>query len=179
MTNNRNQLKMSLQELRNSIDLEKRDWINMSSTNCYAYALGLDIPQQEICDFAYVPGTISNSKSTIPSHKIFSYETLLKNIYLDLNTLGISFREINPLDDISVEEWKIALFVTKVYSDKGFVGLEDFHFLRQQSDGFWYHKGGYDGIITRLDSYSEEIVNPQECILENRTYKKCLSLRLK
>ena len=178
-TNTVSKLRISLQEIRNSIDIKKRDWINMDTTNCYAYALGLDIPQSEICDFAYVPGVISNSNKIIPPHKIFSYDTLLNNIYLDLNTLGIDFREINPLDDISMEEWKIALFVTKVYSDKGYVGLEDFHFLRQLRDGFWYHKGGYNGTITRLDSYSDEIVDPQECILENRTYKKCLSLRLK
>lgn len=36
------ELKKSLQEIRNSIDLAKKVWIHRQVTNCYAYALGID-----------------------------------------------------------------------------------------------------------------------------------------
>lgn len=177
--NNVSQLRMSLEEIRNSIDLKKTEWINISTTNCYAYALGLDIPQQNIKDNAYIPGVISNSKMPLLPNEIFSYDELLYNIYLDLKILGIDYREINPIEDINQDEWKIALFVTKVYSDKGLIGLNDFHFLRFNNDGNWYHKCGFDGIISNYDSYEDEIIDPRDCILCDRTYKKALSLRLK
>lgn len=176
MSYHSSKLKRSLEEIRNSIDLEKKDWINIDDTNCYAYALGLDIPGYEIVDYAYIPGVIADSDISLRSHKIFSYEDLLYNMYLDFIKLGIDFREIKPLDEVSVDEWKIALFITKSYYSAD--GLEDFHFLRQHNDGFWYHKDGYHGAVSRLDSYNRAIENPEECFLIGRTYKKCLSLRI-
>ena len=53
-------LKMSLNEIRGKIQMYPENWINMHTTNCYAYALGLDIRQSDICDYAYQPGTISD-----------------------------------------------------------------------------------------------------------------------
>ena len=50
----RNELKMSLLELRNSINLDKKNWKHIFTTNCYAYALGLDVREQNIKDFAYI-----------------------------------------------------------------------------------------------------------------------------
>lgn len=178
MINSRGKLKMSLQELREAINLRKSDWINIDNNNCYAYALGLDIPQVEIKNYAFVPGVISDSHIQIPPNKIFSYDVLLNNICLDLEALDINFREINPLDNVGVDEWKIALFITRAYYEEQLY-LRDFHFLRQHSDGFWYHKDGYGGIVSKLDSYNREIINPETCFLSGRIYKKCLSLRLK
>lgn len=179
MASNKKELKMNLQELRALIDIDKSEWVNIDTTNCYAYALGLDIPEYKIRNAAYVPGVIANSNIFLRSQKIFSYDDLLNNMYLDFNGLGIDFREIKPLDEINIDEWKIALFVTRAYSYGGTDFLTDFHFLRQHNDGFWYHQDGYHGIISRCDSYNRDIKNPEKCSLMNRTYKKCLSLRLK
>jgi len=174
MTNRNLELKISLQNLRNAIDIEKSLWINTYSTNCYAYALGLDIPQYEIKDYAYAPGVIANSDIFLPSFRIFNYEDLINNIYLDLEALDIQFREISPLDDVNSNEWKIALFITKTDD-----GIEDYHFLRQHSDGFWHHKKGFGGMVSKYDCYGQIIENPEECDLGNRKYDKCLSLKLK
>ena len=179
MADNRSELKMSLQELRKEVDFKKTDWVNIDDNNCYAYALGLDIPQREIKDRAFVPGVISASNAPIHPNRIFSYDVLLNNIYLDLEALSINYREIKPFDDVEIDEWKIALFITRAYYKDHNLYLTDFHFLRQCSDGFWYHKDGYGGIISKRDSYNRDITNPERCFLSGRAYKKCLSLRLK
>lgn len=174
MPTDANKLKMTLQELRNSIDIQKSEWTSDNS-NCYAYALGLDIPQYQIKDCAYAPGVIADSEIDLPSKKIFLYKDLINNLYLDFDALGIRFREINPLDTIGSNEWKIALFITW-YQEPELV--EDYHFLRQHNDGIWYHKKGFRGEVSKYDSNGKIITNPQECFFRYRHYNKCLSLAL-
>lgn len=168
-------LKITLQELRNSIDIQKNTWDSKYSTNCYAYALGLDIPQYQVKCCAYAPGVIANSKINLPSKRVFSYNDLITNLYLDFDALGIKFREINPLDKISYNEWKIALFITW-YDEPELV--VDYHFLRQHNDGIWYHKNGFEGEVSEYDNHRKIIINPEECFLRYRKYNKCLSLTL-
>lgn len=175
MKKNTQILKKSLQELRNSIDLEKKSWINLNDTNCYAYALGLDIPEQEINNHAYFPGIIGNSKIYLPNQELFTYEEFIYNLFEDFKALNIEYKEIDPLDKINIDEWKIALFIT--YYSKNYV--EDFHFLRENKENIWYHKLGYTGTITNCDDDDNIITNPKQCFFEYRTYKKCLSLKLK
>lgn len=174
MANHDYELKIALHELRNAIDVEKSEWINRYSTNCYAYALGLDIPQSEIVDYAYSPGVISKSDIFLPAYNFFTYKQLISNIYLDFNTLGINFREINPLDDVDIEEWKIALFISNYYGR-----IDDYHFLRQHKDGIWYHKAGYNGMVSIYDDFGHIIKNPKECQFRCTDYNKCFALRLK
>lgn len=174
MKEDKHKLKISLQNLRNMIDVNKTNWVNMDSTNCYAYALGLDIPNYNIIDYAYAPGVISNSSIFLPSYKLFTYDMLLNNIYSDLEALGVDIREIRPLDTISEEEWKIALFTV---GDYGY--LKDYHFLRQHKDNIWYHKNGYRGTILPYDSNGIIIRNPEDCHFNRRCYDKTFALKLK
>ncbi len=39
---------MSLEEVKNSIDLKTTDWHNINNNNCYAFALGLHLNQIDI-----------------------------------------------------------------------------------------------------------------------------------
>ena len=168
-----NDLKISLENLRDRINLEKDYWENMSNTNCYAYALGLDIAEKDIIEKAYHPGVMANSPIKLPD--FFAYDDLITNVFLDLEALKINYREVGWDTKINDDEWKIALMVAKYQEDKYF----DFHFLRQRKDGFWYHKIGYSGLITRHDSKGIIIDNPQDCCIYNETYDRCLSLSLK
>lgn len=174
MNEDEKKLKISLEQLRKMINVNKDNWVNNTSTNCYAYALGLDIPSYEITDYAYDPGVISNSKIYLPSYKFFTYDMLINNIYSDLDALGIDIREIMPLENISDEEWKIALF-TVGYSDC----LSDYHFLRQHEDNIWYHKNGFKGGISFRDFYGNIITNPLDCYFRSREYNKTFALKLK
>lgn len=174
-----NDLKISPQEIIAAIDLEKETWDNVNTTNCYAYALGLDVPQLEIKKYAYEPGIISNTNTYIYSTTLryFEYCEFIENIYADLDFLGISYRELDPSDDINQNEWKIALFIAwKNYKNQL---VEDFHFLRQRNNGIWYHKNNFGGPVKNTDSYCQQITNPKYCTLNGVSYNKCLCLSLK
>lgn len=160
----KNNLKISLQELRKIINLNKIDWNNQFYTNCYAYALGLDIRESRIIENAFVPGIISNSEKNIIARN-FTYEELITNLYNDLDFLEINFREIKPNEIISSDEWKIALFTQP---DK--VDLQDFHFLRLCKDEIWHHKKGWCNYPTMYDDNDEIITDPQNCFLQNYKY---------
>lgn len=165
-------LKMSLNEIRGKIQMYPENWVNMYSTNCYAYALGLDIRQSDICDYAYQPGTISET-TNIFELKYFSYDMLIKGIESDLELLQIAYRNVEEDEKLALNEWKIALFVNGYHES-----LIDFHFLRQKENGIWLHKNGYDGTIIKKDRYCRNIIIPSEAKLYPYTYKKCYALRL-
>lgn len=165
-------LKMSLNEIRGKIQMYPENWVNMYSTNCYAYALGLDIRQSDICDYAYQPGTISETTNIFKS-KYFSYDMLIKGIESDLELLQIAYRNVEEDEKLALNEWKIALFV-----DRDFDKLVDFHFLRQKENGIWLQKNGYQGTISKRDHSDEVIVSPSSAELFPYIYKKCYALRL-
>ncbi len=155
-------------ELRKLIDLDKKDWENKQNTNCYAYALGLDVNIPK----AFEPGEIGHSKTDLRNYNSFTYELLLDNIFTDLEALDIAYREIDPIEEIAPDEWKIALFTTRNGEY-----IDDFHFMREHKDGIWYHKNG-----TRIYNKTNllfPIKNPKTVYLPGREYEKCLSLRLK
>lgn len=172
-------LKKTLIEIRNSITLDKENWENILTTNCYAYALGLDIPESEICDYAYAPGQLSGSPLSVANHYLFKYNDLLECLYSDFNALSISFREVEPTETVSIDEWKIALFTSSI--DYGGCGelLDDYHFLRQRNNGIWWHKSGWYNAPTNKDNKNQIIVNPQSCLLKGRKYQKSYILKLK
>lgn len=165
-------LKMSLNEIRGKIQMYPENWVNMYSTNCYAYALGLDIRQSNICDYAYQPGTISETTNIFKS-KYFSYDMLIKGIESDLELLQIAYRNVEEDEKLALNEWKIALFVDKYHGS-----LIDFHFLRQKENGIWLQKKGYQGTISKRDHSDEVIVSPSSAELFPYIYKKCYALRL-
>ena len=167
-------LKMSIEDIRNNIDVDKESWRHMRTTNCYAYALGLDVPEYQICKYAYDPGTIGNSSKQLITP--FSYHLLVDNVLTDLEALQIDYQFIHPCDDINSDEWKIALFIPQIYS---LTELDDFHFARLHKDGYWYHKNGNKGLISNLDYYDQPITNPTLCDLNGYMYTDCLKLKLK
>lgn len=169
---NKDYLKMSLIDIRNSINLEKENWLNNTTTNCYSYALGLDIPESDICKYAYDPGTIGGSNH--PLYIPFSYNNLIDNILLDLKALNIDYKFIKPTDSINNDEWKIAIYIPKIYTLNY---LDDFHFARLRKDNTWYHKNGF--IISNLDYYDQPIINPETCNMDPYLYMDCLKLKLK
>lgn len=165
-------LKMSLNEIRGKIQMYPENWVNMYSTNCYAYTLGLDIRQSDICDYAYQPGTISETTNIFKS-KYFSYDMLIKGIESDLELLQIAYRNVEEDEKLALNEWKIALFV-----DRDFDKLVGFHFLRQKENGMWLHKQNFDGIFSKKDYCGNNIITPSSAELFPYIYKKCYALRL-
>lgn len=164
-------IKMNSTEYRRQIKLDSTSWKHAYTTNCYAFALGLDIRERLIMKDAYQPGTLTQHNLDV----YFTYEQLINNLISDLDYLGIDYKEIDPSEKVGIDEWKIALFVQ--YNP--YMGLlSDFHFLRQ-IDNIWYHKQGYYGLPTNKDSYNNLIIDPVDCYIYGEDYQKTYSLKLK
>ena len=171
-------LNLSRLDLISKMDLNKIKWENRASSNCYAFALGFDIAEKDICESAYCPGVIGGSKINLPSMYSFSLDDLISCIETDLDYLGIDFRENATLDDLKDGEWLIALYVSYLFSHRK-DRLSDYHFLRLFDDGTWYHKNGFYGRVINLDTKRKVITDPLTCELRNREFIKTYALKLK
>ena len=96
---------MSPEEIRKNIKPYKKIWKNNFTTNCYAFALGLDIPETRICYHAYQPGVISSTHHQAIENRFFSYDNLIEGINNDLDFLNIEAREILPDEKIAEDEF--------------------------------------------------------------------------
>lgn len=164
-------LRMSLNEIRGKIQINPEYWINLYTTNCYAYALGLDLVESDICISAYQPGTISGVDS-LGTKEYFTYNELIAGIESDLNILMLNYKEVDFNYVVSENEWKIALFIQNCSCDK----LNDFHFLRTVNGGVWTHKDGFVGYPTKKDYLGHIIENPVDSFMCSYEYKKCYVL---
>lgn len=171
-------LKISINSLKKMISLKDEYWEYCFNTNCYAFALGLDVPEDYIFKNAYQLGVIGAVIYDIAVIKLknMTYE---QRLLLDLKALKIICKETNPKDKtdckfnfknnklISIDQqWIIALF------DNG----EDFHFMRKGYDGIWYHKRGFFAPSINYDDNKQIITNPEECIIDNYKYVKTYKL---
>lgn len=168
-------LRMNLNEIKGQIQIFPETWINLHETNCYAYALGLDINENKICDFAFQPGMISET-IFLPDLDSFSYETLIDAIEADLKTLDLLYREIDPQEEVETDEWKVALMVEKFDDNQEL--LDNFHFLRTNKNNNWVHKSSYLGSISKKDDLNRSITEPRECEILPYQYKKCYALKV-
>ncbi len=172
-------MKMSMSDLKRQIKMDKKNWKHILTTNCYAYALKLDVPERKIKTLAYAPGTMGSSSTNLAVQRYFTLDNLLENIQDDLLYLGIKFLEVDPLEEILPNEWKIALF-TAFYSYICYEEyLYDYHFLRQDSSGIWTHKMGFFHRPTNVDNNKDVIKDPKKCSLGNYDYQLTYKLSLK
>ena len=85
-------LKLNLKKIQDYIGLKTDFWVNTTTTNCYAYALGLDIPETNIVEGAYRLGTLGAIKEKITA----CVNDNIKKIYIpkenekDLNDISKS-----------------------------------------------------------------------------------------
>lgn len=163
------ELKNSLEEIRDSIDIAKKVWIHRQVTNCYAYALGIDM---HLPIDSFQPGALSGYMIVPP----FSYTEIIRAIIADFNALGIDYGSIDPNSPVKNEEWKIVLLLSSKDASSRF---HNFHFIRQFEDGRWFHKLGYSRKITNLDDNGDTITNPEKARFKDLSYDSCFRLRLK
>lgn len=114
-----------------------------SGTNCYCYALGISFPKlfedrymdAEIDEFSHNLGFISQSRDAR------NVDEELENLYRDLNVLNIKFYETDIYSENRFGGYKIALYSAP----------DDFHFIRQNSNGLWSEKQGYTSRIVQME----------------------------
>ena len=139
--------------IRSLISLKEEYWENDFDTNCYAFALGLDIPESEIGKNAYQLGFIASQKFGL------SFQDILKLSFedrftLDLKALKIAYFEITK--DEKAGWYYLGNYVCTYWDVILYVKNNDFHFAKRTYDGELYHKIGYLG-------------KPQKCI-DNKEY---------
>jgi len=172
-------LNLSVEELKDRITSSVEYWEYNFGTNCYAFALGLDILEHEITKNAYQLGVIGAVLNNIPFQNLEGM-TFEQRMILDLDALNISYSTSDFCDCTNykiyydkngnaIEEeyyWIIALFSNE----------NDFHFLRKAFDGSWWHKRGCFGCPIDFDSDRNKIVSPKECNIEGYKYVKTYRL---
>lgn len=122
--------------------LYKNDKDNYKEGNCYCYALGFITPSIFNDIFARFDekmirhniGFISDTFIDINSSSdlMFGFEN-------DLSYLGIKYYNSNIESDNNHNGYKVSLYR----------GFDDFHFVRQNIDGSWSHKIGYEPIVIK------------------------------
>ncbi len=136
--------------------------------NCYFYALDLPTPKEFslVCQnnltsdrtfFKTYVGLISkeeNSKNALKSEK-----ALLDLVYADIDALNIKAFDSSIFSENKHNGYKIAIF----YDGKSF--RPDYHFVRQNEDGIWSSKLGYEPEFTYSD-------NPLNYINNNNPFRK-------
>ena len=145
-------LKMSIENIRrimqDGICFEDRlsEWKNIIQTNCYAFALGLDVKEDDIYPDAnaYWVGNIANlvigTETDDEADSVERVERLLLN---DFQALGINYQVFQDVDKYQYLKelehpndcWDILLFIDS--------SIHDHHFARVGRDGILYHKPGW------------------------------------
>lgn len=120
--------------------------------NCYSYMLNNQVyPGTNDMWFFQQPGYYSSNYGSINT-AMGIFAAVLAD---DMNFKGSSstklFRSIGENETCPAGMYKVALFMTETGS---------YHWLRQDSDGYWSHKNGKDP-VTRDDFSGFRIINPK------------------
>ncbi len=131
-------------------------------TNCYAYALNNQVyPQNESVLWRMQPGRyiyIANGSTYDPLNN--DADNVRECVELDSEALGFVFEAIDKYDVCSEGAYKVALVIESKPTVFETDYQCDYHWYRQDSDGFWSHKQGNQE-VTRLDKSECLITDPE------------------
>lgn len=126
-------------------------------TNCYAYALNSYLADPLPGNTIYYPGAFSGEDILYYYHNIVFFNRFKS----DIKNLGFILLKSTLEDTLKKDEHKI---LVSIRNDNC-----DYHFMRQDSDGFWSHKRGWFEMPTNLKSNGYKILNPEEELLDHTT----------
>ena len=139
-------LRMKIERIIKSINpVDYTAWVHKNSTNCYAYALGIDIPESKIGYLAFEPGSIALNKMNVAKDDLkweLRRRTLLEKLEMDFELLGLQYEfsstekpyEITETQDGIIRSWDLVLMDSPY-------GI---HFGWVNQDGVMLHKKGYN-----------------------------------
>lgn len=116
------------------------EWVDYNGANCYPYALGLKT------DESFLIGDFIGKRMTHAN----SLADILYILHLELEALGFEVIECCT-EDIAPEG------SFKIYLERNEIG--EYHFLREDEDGFWSHKAA-DFAPNRRDTAGYLISDP-------------------
>lgn len=140
-------------------------------TNCYAYAINNQVKDYEdgsyIDDFLQRPGAyggvfLNSIHYYAPADVFINAVEKDFEAYNEKYGTNLIFRRItNKYEACSPGTYKVALVMSPG---------QDYHWYRQDADGFWSHKPGLGGEITRSHASTELISDPS--LLEDQYYSQ-------
>lgn len=152
-------LKLSTNEIKNLISLREEYWEHQFGTNCLAFALGLDINENDIFKKAYKLGVMGSIIKGIPIKELnkLSFE---ERLFLDLDAIGIKHTIVASSEKSGF--WIDHNYIYTYWLISLFSNGDDFHFMRKSYDGTWYHKFGYFAPVINYD-FDKKIITEPEC----------------
>ena len=166
-------LNINVKELTRHIELKTDFWVNRKSTNCYAFAMGFDIPENNISNNAYCVGTIGLTAKGISIWRIkeFSYD---ERLIMDLKALRLKYQEVDIDEKIKDDDRTSYFLISLLESGR------DFHFLRKdKKSNIWWHKRGWYNEPCSTDDYFNNITNPKEATIGYYHYVKTYKIGYK
>ena len=141
------------------LEYEPSKWGNMMiyNTNCYCYALNNQTyPNSPVLMGFQQPGAFANVKTYDFLNEVAMYNAVKADFdaYNEKYGTNLIFERIGKYDICAEGTYKVALAAST--SD------QDYHWYRQDSDGYWSHKRGSDP-VTRYDADGNLIVDPETC----------------
>ena len=159
LNNNQSQYLINNNNINNSINNDKRVcnaprympnlWNNLDKntrdyTNCYSYAFD----RMEInADKKLQPGELSTGK-----FNSYDCDEILNKLRSDYNTFNII--QVPKNYKPPCNHYKIALVIDDLGEE------QDYHFYRQDEDGYWSHKPGKEE-VRRIDASGNLITDPE------------------
>ena len=129
------------------LDYEPELWnggLIQQRSNCYSYAL----------NWAY---KIMQPGGTAEELSPLSAEELVSLIQQDSERLRFVFEEADKYEQAPEGTYKVALVLDPVWDDAKW----DYHWYRQDSNGFWSHKRG-TGVVQNEDGNHKLIIDPEQ-----------------
>lgn len=133
------------------LDYNPSEWkgIVEKNNNCYDYAINNQvIPGTNELYFKQQPGEYANSECDMPYNK----DNLVRAVKADFNkyntvySTNLIFKEVQRYEKCPEGTYKVALVVSS----------SDYHWYRQDSDGYWSHKRGLLPVEKR--DYSNDVI---------------------
>ena len=174
-----NEIIITPEDITKRISLKTEDWDHIYSTNCYAYALGLDINEDDICYDAYSIGglykkfTKDNTIMELSLEERFYGDMEILNIQCDVVGHNYCIFPSKPyIEGFNI--YKDYSWLVAIYGDE-----KEFHVIRKGTDGKWYHKEGYYNEPKELTRRKTTLIDPKEGIPYNYDYVGTYKLNLK
>lgn len=119
------------------------DSMFIDNTNCYAYLFNEFISVREDERFGYLGWTAYDNDA------YYTAEEAEKMMLLDLNNLGFRVRKLRTMPKVRNNRLNFAFFIGITAGKPD----GDFHFVRQNINGTWSQKLGYEG---RVDFFRKQ-----------------------
>ena len=145
------EVRLALERTTYPLRFNPQSWSEYDS-NCYSYALGAKV------NFYFLVGDLIGKRVT----NLTPEDKKLQTLKEELQTLGFSFFETDVDEAIPKDYYKIYF---QIFDDTG-----KYHFLRQDFDGLWSHRGAY------TDTAGFEITDP-ECMMDYPFHGYCLAIK--